>query len=147
MNDTQVTTIIITAVSVSNFSAHDTSSVPDWIQCSTVMVVAFPSMATSLKIRAEQAAEMPNNVQVTSCAPRSPMKRPKKPATIEPSSGRKTAATNCIADYPLSWLISSTAMVPRLRKKTTTIARPMAASAAATVRMNMAKICPTRSFR
>src|SRR5258708_4134107 len=31
--------------------------------------------------------------QVTSCAPRSPIQRPKKPAMIAPIRGRKTAAT------------------------------------------------------
>ena len=42
---------------------------------------------------------------------------------------------------------SSTAMSPRLRKKVTRMARPTAASAAATVRTNMAKICPTTLWR
>ncbi len=42
---------------------------------------------------------------------------------------------------------SSTAMSPRLRKKVTRMARPTAASAAATVRTNMAMICPCTSFR
>ena len=42
---------------------------------------------------------------------------------------------------------SSTAMSPRFRKKVTRMARPMAASAAATVRTNMAMICPCTSLR
>src|SRR5690606_36056763 len=40
---------------------------------------------------------------------------------------------------------SSTAMEPRFRKKTTRMASPIAASAAATVSTNNAKTCPTRS--
>jgi hypothetical protein len=40
---------------------------------------------------------------------------------------------------PFITLTSSTAIVPRLRKKQTRMARPMAASAAATVRMNSVK--------
>ena len=43
-------------------------------------------------------------------------------------------------------LTSSTAIVPLFRKKLTKIAKPMAASAAATVKTNNVKICPTRSF-
>src|SRR5690606_19778034 len=42
-------------------------------------------------------------------------------------------------------LTSSTAIEPRLRKKTTRMASPMAASAAATVSTKSAKTCPTRS--
>ena len=49
--------------------------------------------------------------------------------------------------YPFITLTSSTSMVPRLRKKQTRIASPMAASAAATVSTNMVKTCPTRSPR
>ena len=48
---------------------------------------------------------------------------------------------------PLIMLTSSTAMVPRLRKKTTRMARPIAASAAATVRIRSAKTWPTMSPR
>ena len=44
-------------------------------------------------------------------------------------------------------LTSSTAIVPLLRKKLTKIAKPMAASAAATVKTNNVKICPTKSFK
>ena len=41
---------------------------------------------------------------------------------------------------------SSTAIVPLLRKKLTKIAKPIAASAAATVKTNSVKTWPTRSF-
>src|SRR5262249_44133662 len=48
---------------------------------------------------------------------------------------------------PCIRLTSSTAMEPRRRKKMTRIARPMAASAAATVRTNIASTCPVKSPR
>src|SRR6185369_15280203 len=49
--------------------------------------------------------------------------------------------------YPRIRLTSSTAIEPRRRKKMTRMARPIAASAAATVRTNMANTWPTRSPR
>src|SRR6187551_36521 len=48
---------------------------------------------------------------------------------------------------PLILSAASTAMVPRRRKKMTRMARPIAASAAATVRTNIAITCPVRSPR
>src|SRR5206468_6309906 len=48
---------------------------------------------------------------------------------------------------PCIRLTSSTAIEPRRRKKITRIARPIAASAAATVRTNIASTCPVRSPR
>jgi hypothetical protein len=50
-------------------------------------------------------------------------------------------------DQPFITLASSTRMSPRLRKKVTRMASPTAASAAATVRTNMAMICPATSLR
>src|SRR5690606_29760898 len=50
-------------------------------------------------------------------------------------------------DQPFMTEAWSTAMSPRLRKKVTRMARPTAASAAATVRTNMAITCPDTSFR
>src|SRR6185503_19054377 len=48
---------------------------------------------------------------------------------------------------PLIRSAASTAMVPRRRKKMTRMARPIAASAAATVRTNIARTWPVRSPR
>src|SRR5262245_49149970 len=48
---------------------------------------------------------------------------------------------------PFIRLMSSTAIEPRFRKKTTRMASPIAASAAATVSTRRAKTCPTRSCR
>ena len=52
--------------------------------------------------------------------------------------------TNSAAEYE-KYGSNTTAIDPLLRKKTTRMARPMAASAAATVRMNMLNTCPVRS--
>ena len=62
---------------------------------------------------------------------------------MAPSSGGKT-----IAEYipqPFIRLMSSTAIEPRLRKKTTRMASPIAASAAATVSTISANTWPTMS--
>ena len=48
--------------------------------------------------------------------------------------------------YPFKLLIFSTEIEPKFLKKTTKIARPIAASEAATVSVNMAKICPDKSL-
>ena len=49
--------------------------------------------------------------------------------------------------YPLSIRIDSIAIVPRTREYTTRIARPIADSAAATVKIKRAKICPIKSSK
>ena len=49
-------------------------------------------------------------------------------------------------NHPFMTLTSSTAIVPLLRKKLTKIAKPIAASAAATVKTNSVNTWPTRSF-
>ena len=139
MVDTPVTTISMTAVRVSNLSAQEASIDPEEIQVNSSTVTGLPPSATSKNamIESPSAPNMP--AQVTSCAGRSPMARFPKPAMRLPSSGRKTIAAY-IRPYPFIRLISSTAMLPRLRKYTTRMARPMAASAAATVSTKSAKI-------
>ena len=52
-----------------------------------------------------------------------------------------------LPNYPLSIRIDSTAIVPRTREYTIRIARPIADSAAATVKTKRAKICPMKSSR
>src|ERR671912_2707640 len=71
------------------------------------------------------------------------------PASAEPSDdGRQQRQeNNCLHHQPCIRLTSSTAIEPRRRKKMTRMARPMAASAAATVRTNIAITCPTTSPR
>jgi hypothetical protein len=68
----------------------------------------------------------------------SPISRQLKPQMIAPTRGAKEEDRFHLPQ-PFITLTSSTAIVPRLRKKQTRIARPMAASAAATVRMNSVK--------
>ncbi len=66
--DTTVTTIIMTAVSVSILSAQDSSSAPESIQVNNSVVRAFPSNATSLKITHAKIADNSRPAQVTHCA-------------------------------------------------------------------------------
>ncbi len=73
MNDTQFTTISITAVRVSIFSDHETSRLPDVIQDSSSMVTGFPFRATSMKITTLSRAEIPTRAEVTNWAPLSPI--------------------------------------------------------------------------
>ena len=56
--------------------------------------------------------------------------------------GEDQKGDELLHDQPFIIEASSTAMSPRLRKKVTRMARPTAASAAATVSTNIAKICP-----
>ncbi len=49
--------------------------------------------------------------------------------------------------YPLSLLIVSTLIELDFLKKIVSIAKPIAASAAATTRINNENICPDKSFR
>src|SRR5215469_7971885 len=59
------------------------------------MVRGCPPNATLQNTMAPSTADATSARQVTSCAPRSPIQRPKKPAMKAAISGRKTAAT-CI---------------------------------------------------
>tara|TARA_B100000579_G_C22697214_1_gene788013 strand:+ start:289 stop:726 length:438 start_codon:yes stop_codon:yes gene_type:complete len=74
------------------------------------------------------------------------IKRDNIPAKTLPNRGENIAIKYmAISTQPLIILISSTAIDPRFLKYTTNIAKPIAASPAATVRINKAKTCPTRS--
>src|SRR6185437_1697820 len=57
------------------------------------VVTLWPLRATSTKSAMPKHAAKPTPTQVTICAPRSPIQRPKKPAMNAPRSGRKMAAT------------------------------------------------------
>ena len=134
----------ITAVSVSKRSRHIASKSPDTIQRARSMVIGWPPIATLAKAMIENRSDSSRQVTVTSSAARSRWPRLSQPATMAPKSGRKTIEAY-IAGQPFIMLTSSTAIEPRLRKKTTRMARPIAASAAATVRINSEKIWPSRS--
>src|SRR5690554_1877263 len=94
MAETIVTTQNMIAVSVSTRSAQDSSKAPLSIQVKSSVVRALPPSATSKKTMMEKSAASTRPPEVTSCAPRSPRPRPKKPARIAPTSGRNTMATS-----------------------------------------------------
>src|ERR1700722_12184627 len=92
MADTTVTTATMTALSASKRSAHCTCRSPVSLQVKRSVVRACPRSATSTKRMTPNTAASPMPAQGMSCAPRSPIQRPKKPAMNAPSSGRKMAA-------------------------------------------------------
>ncbi len=73
------------------------------------------------------------------------------PAAAEPGDDRRDDGQEDDEDdgvhQPRIRLTSSTAIEPRRRKKMTRMASPIAASAAATVRTNIASTCPVKSPR
>src|SRR5229473_2532958 len=88
-----VTTRIITPLNVSSLSDQVTSTPPATIQVASGMTRG-PSLARmSRKRRIPSTADSKRAPQVTICAPRSPIIRPKKPAIKAPMSGRNTTAT------------------------------------------------------
>src|SRR5579885_1054819 len=93
MAETTVTTATITALNVSKRSAQCTWRSPVSIQVKRSVVWAWPPSATSKNRMTPRIAAMPTPAQVTTCDPRSPIQRPKKPAMKAPTSGRKMAAT------------------------------------------------------
>src|SRR5271170_849056 len=90
--ETSDTIATITADSVSKRSAQATSNEPEAIQENTSIVRPLPLNATSMNITMPSAAAITMAPQVTSCAARSPVTRPPRPAMIAPISGRKTMA-------------------------------------------------------
>src|SRR5258708_38461045 len=92
MADTTVTTATMTALSASKRNAHCTCKSPVSIQVKRSVPRVWPPSATSAKRMIPNTAARLMPTQVMSCAPRSPIQRPKKPAMNAPSSGRKTAA-------------------------------------------------------
>ena len=88
-----VTTRIITPLSVSSRSDQVTSTPPATIQLASG-ITREPSLARMSRNRkTPSTADSKRAPQVTSCAPRSPITRPKNPATIAAISGKKTTAT------------------------------------------------------
>src|SRR6516162_11880752 len=88
-----VTTRIMTPLSVSSRNDHVTSTPPAMIQLASG-ITRGPSLARmSRKSGIPSAAASKRAPQVTSCAPRSPITRPKKPAMTAARRGRKTTAT------------------------------------------------------
>ena len=155
-----VTTTSITAVSVSMRSAQSqVERRRTWIQRMTSTLSrrgmrrrppplsAAAERSTGRKTTQDSTAATISRPVVMYSLGRWPMMRPNRPAISAPSSGQEDDGLDHTVAQPFIMLTSSTAIEPRLRKKTTRMARPIAASAAATVRTNSAKTCPTRSPR
>src|SRR5215472_2449176 len=87
-----VTTTIMTPLSVSSRSDHPTSTPPATIQLASGMICGVSLARIWRNSRIPSTADSNKAPQVTSCAPRSPIARPKKPAITEAKSGRKTTA-------------------------------------------------------
>src|SRR5260370_25897670 len=92
MGDTAVTTATMTARSASKRNAHCTCKSPVSIQVKRSVPRVWPPSATSATRMIPNTAARLMPTQVMSCAPRSPIQRPQKPAMNAPSSGRQTAA-------------------------------------------------------
>src|SRR5215472_11114891 len=83
----------MTPLNVSSLSANATSTPPATIQLASG-ITRGPSLARMLRNSGIlSAADSKRAPQVTSCAPRSPITRPKKPAITAAMSGRKTTPT------------------------------------------------------
>ena len=117
---------------------------PTWMKGAIVRVKgSSPPQVHWAKTTQDRTADRSRRPVVTACEARAPMREPKRPAMRAPARGPKTirgrrACAVISGNQPFITEASSTAMSPRFRKKVTRMARPTAASAAATVRMNMA---------
>src|ERR1700756_1110026 len=83
----------MTPLKVSSRIDQATSTPPATIQLNSGMIRTSPVARISRNRKRLSTADNKRAPQVTSCAPRSPITRPKKPAIIAASSGRKTTAT------------------------------------------------------
>src|SRR4029453_18352619 len=93
MDDTPVTTISMTAVSVSTRSDQTMSSVPESIQVKSLTTISLAFSGPKpilMKTKIERAAAISSAEQVTICAGRSPMMRQNRPAMAAASSGSRT---------------------------------------------------------
>src|SRR3974377_205159 len=88
-----VTTRIMTPPSVSSRNDHVTSTPPAMIQLASGTTRGASLARMSRNTGMPSAADSKRAPQVTSCAPRPPITRPKKPAMTAARRGRKTAAT------------------------------------------------------
>src|SRR5580700_3989159 len=85
--------MIMTPLKVSRRSDHATSTPPATIELDSGMTRASSLARMSRNRKRPSTADSKRAPQVTSCAPRSPIARPKKPAMIAAIRGRKTTAT------------------------------------------------------
>src|SRR5690242_16930095 len=91
--ETIVTTRIITPDSVSSRNDQATSTPPAAIQVASTCTCGADWPMMSRNSRMPKIADNTSAPQVTTCAPRSPITRPKKPAIAAASRGRKTTRT------------------------------------------------------
>src|SRR5215469_12928028 len=105
----------MTPLNVSSRSDHATSTPPATIQLNSGMT-RTPSLARMSRNRKmPSTADSKSAPQVTNCAPRSPIARPKKPAITEARSGRKTtAAAKKSAFHHIDVLDRDCASVPEI---------------------------------
>ena len=113
--DTVETVNIMTADKTSTRSAQSASKVPEYTQRQSSTLNGAPA-TTSASTTQEQTAARIRPPQVTIWAARSPIRRPNRPAIAAPSSGRKTTSAANTPAQPRIRLMSSTSMLPRLRK-------------------------------
>src|SRR5205807_1421963 len=91
--ETMVTATIITPDRVSSRNDHSTSTPPAAIQVTSGIIRVLPWSRISANSTRPSSIDRIIAPQVTIWAPRSPIARPKKPATIAARSGRKTTRT------------------------------------------------------
>ena len=139
-----VTTTSMTAESPSSRIDQSETNSPTWMKGARVRVKGCsPPQVHWAKTTQDRTADRTRRPVVTAWDARAPSRDPNRPASRAPTRGPKTmigrrACALISETQPFITEASSTAMSPRFRKKVTRIARPTAASAAATVRMNMA---------
>ena len=143
ISETKLTTTIIVTLSLSMRKPISRSSVPTVAQrYSDHSNGSTPFIAMPWNIHAESRNEAATPSMVIQCAPARPTWRPNRPATMAPNSGASTITRTavCIGGaQPFIAFRSTTFIVRRLRNTTTSMARPMADSAAATVSMKKTK--------
>src|SRR5215467_9766683 len=83
----------MTPLNVSSRSDHATSTPPATIQLNSGMTRTSSLARISRNRKTPSTADSKSAPQVTSCAPRSPITRPKKPAITAAIRGRNTTAT------------------------------------------------------
>src|SRR5438552_6153802 len=83
----------MTPLNVSSRIDQVTSTPPATIQVANGITRTSSAARMSRNRKRPSTADSKRAPQVTSCAPRSPITRPKKPAMIAAMSGRKTTAT------------------------------------------------------
>ena len=128
-------------------NAQSTTRSPEAIHCATCIARRAGAEADLKNANQDRAADTNSSAVVTISLGRGPEDAAEQAGDEEADEGQEDDRVIHRAPQPLIMLTSSTAIEPRLRKKTTRMASPIAASAAATVRIRSAKTWPTMSLR